>query len=117
MRYQPFHGVQDQDKLESLVASMAANGWVGDPIVVDGEDALTGSHRLAAAEIVNDRWEAGDDVQFVEIETVDLDEVFAEAGIDLVQTMEAAPAGYDFYLEVVSVLPQSLRDAYGIDMH
>lgn len=55
---QPPHEVQDEEKVEQLAASMreAADGWVGRPLVVWRAhgvcQALTGSHRLAAARLV-----------------------------------------------------------------
>ena len=50
----PFHEVRDQEKLEALAQSMKENGWQGRNIVgfyIGGEfRAITGSHRLPAAE-------------------------------------------------------------------
>lgn len=52
-RITPLHEVRDTEKLDSLVASMKKNGWQGRPILAydigDGLEALTGSHRIAAA--------------------------------------------------------------------
>ncbi len=50
------HGVTDTAKVEAIAESMRASGWMGNPILVDDEDsnepkALTGTHRLAAAEL------------------------------------------------------------------
>lgn len=50
------HEVTDTTKVEAIAGSMRANGWIGRPILVDDEDsnepkALTGTHRLAAAEL------------------------------------------------------------------
>lgn len=52
----PLHEVTDEAKVEAIVESMRANGWIGRPILVDDEDAnemraFTGTHRLAAAEL------------------------------------------------------------------
>ena len=50
----PLHEVRDEEKLNNLIESMKENGWTGRPIVVlDIGDiqALTGSHRYAAAKI------------------------------------------------------------------
>lgn len=51
---EPPHEVREAEKLAVLVASMQATGWTGRPLLVialDGyHQALTGSHRLAAAE-------------------------------------------------------------------
>ena len=50
----PLHEVRDQQKYLDIMQSMESNGWQGRPIlVVDCGDcfhALTGSHRIAAAE-------------------------------------------------------------------
>ncbi len=57
---EPPHEVKDEAKLADLIASMRAadTGWVGRPLVVFGVpgsyQAITGSHRLAAArEVMN----------------------------------------------------------------
>jgi len=50
---EPPHGVRDIAKKEKLTENMEKNGWVGRPILVfdagRGNEALTGSHRIAAA--------------------------------------------------------------------
>ena len=52
-KIEPPHGVENQNKLDSLVKSMESEGWVGRPILYydigRGPEALTGSHRIAAA--------------------------------------------------------------------
>jgi hypothetical protein len=52
-KIKPFNAVEDVEKLNSLAASMQKNGWQGRPILAydigDGLEALTGSHRIAAA--------------------------------------------------------------------
>lgn len=49
----PPHEVEDEEKLAMLIDSMSKNGWVGNPIAAYnsfcGIQALTGSHRIAAA--------------------------------------------------------------------
>ena len=49
----PPHEIRDYEKLKTLTASMKANGWQHRPILVynvgRGNEALTGSHRIAAA--------------------------------------------------------------------
>lgn len=53
----PLHEVRDESKLAALVDAMETSGWVGRPLLVVDEGggdyvALTGSHRLAAAQAV-----------------------------------------------------------------
>ena len=66
------HEVDNTAKVERLVASMEANGWVGNPILVDDEDsnepfAFTGTHRIEAARI------AGIDVPTYSLESAGVD--------------------------------------------
>lgn len=48
------HEVRDAEKLETLTGSMREAGWTGRPLIVveiaEWYQAITGSHRLAAAE-------------------------------------------------------------------
>jgi ParB-like nuclease family protein len=57
MKIIPVHEARNTEKLAGLISSMQADGWAGRPILAlrldNGEVlALTGSHRLAAAEQV-----------------------------------------------------------------
>lgn len=112
--YQPYHEVRDLMKLTALVESMAKDGWVGGPIVIQGEQAITGSHRLAAAALVMDRWERDEDVVEVHVETVEFRDLFEDAGLDLDEV--ARDANYDM-TEIVNALPASVKAEYGIDLH
>lgn len=117
----PYHGIRDAAKLDELVASMAANGWVGAPIVTDGEyEALTGSHRIVAAERVNDRWEMGEAVQHIDVPTIDIREVWTEAG--MTESIDEYLT-YD-YCDEYAVICQMIREQapavaeyYGLDIH
>lgn len=44
----------DSTKVSGLVDSMLNNGWVGAPILVYGESLITGSHRLAALNVIEE---------------------------------------------------------------
>jgi ParB-like nuclease domain len=50
----PAHEVREAGKMAALTASMEQDGWQGRPLLVieymDGYQAITGSHRIAAAE-------------------------------------------------------------------
>jgi ParB-like chromosome segregation protein Spo0J len=60
MRLTQPHEMTDPAKVASLAADMTANGWTGRPVLASASgQALTGSHRIAAAEI------AGIEVPFV----------------------------------------------------
>ena len=45
----PPHKVDDARKMHALSTSLQTSGWLGPPIIVIGKQALTGTHRLAAA--------------------------------------------------------------------
>lgn len=108
--YETVHEVDDPAKLRKLVASMRKRGWIGAPLVLWDDILLTGTHRYAAARRVG-----------IEVPTIDVTEVFAEAGLDF----EAIHADYDsptidewFYVvAILDQLPWDIRDKYGIDAH
>jgi ParB-like chromosome segregation protein Spo0J len=54
-RIQPLHAINDEAKLAAIASSMRASGWQGRALLVydcgDHYEALTGSHRFAAAEL------------------------------------------------------------------
>ena len=110
---EPLHEVRDADKLAELVASMEADGWTGTPVVVAGLGngvvrALTGSHRLQAAQ------DAGID----EVPVVSIEDLCAESGIDWDELLDEF--GGDLFEAgryVCGELPRSVTEAYGLDLH
>ena len=115
----PYHEVRDAAKVETIAESMMQNGWIGAPIVTDGEyQALTGAHRLAAVSVVNGRYETFEsDRKIDEIPTIDIRDIWAEAGmaesIDAYLTYEAC----DEYITIVGMLPTAICEEYGLDIH
>ena len=108
----PLHSVTDRDKVTAIRASLEQNGWVGAPLVIDGDQLLTGVHRYAAAQSL--------DWRDAEIPTVELADLFAEAGLD----MAACHAEWGYptsdepaFVNFVEMLPLAMRVAYGIDLH
>lgn len=107
----PYHEVRDPNKVQALAESMERNGWTGPPIVVDGEQALTGVHRIAA-------WRSLGRPDY-EIPTIELSEVFAEAGLDMAECHAAwgCPTIDDpAFAQFINELPRSVREKYGIDI-
>ena len=68
----------DTDKVNDLADSMIENGWVGCPILVYGEELLTGSHRLAALREVERRYLTGEIDEVPEVLTCDIAEDVTE---------------------------------------
>lgn len=68
----------DTDKVNALADSMIENGWVGCPILVYGEELLTGSHRLAALREVERRYLTGEIDEVPEVLTCDIAEDVTE---------------------------------------
>ena len=68
----------DTDKVNDLADSMIENGWVGCPILVYGEELLTGSHRLAALHEVERRYLTGKIDEVPEVLTCDIAEDVTE---------------------------------------
>ena len=81
---QPLHDAYEADKLDRLADDMRQRGWVGRPILaIDCDDylqAITGSHRIRAAEL------AGIDVEICEISQPAFDGEDYETG-DLYDTL------------------------------
>ncbi len=102
----PLHAVADQAKVEGIAASLESNGWQGAPLVVDGENLLTGVHRYAAAQSLD--W-----VDY-EIPTIEISDIFAANGLDWAQMMEEENGDLEY---VLRQLPQAVLDKYGIDIH
>lgn len=107
----PYHGVHDAAHLATLVASMEANGYVGTPVVVTDEDAnqaLTGSHRIAAANKVG-----------ILVDTIPVADIFEEASLDFSEIFaeeEEDNIGETRWVEILQHLPGEIRAKYGIDL-
>ncbi len=106
------HEVRDEAKVSTLMTSIERDGWVGAALVVwDDSYLITGTHRYAAAcrlGIEN------------EIPTIEIADVFAEAGLDFeaLHFEHGSPAFGDTDLvELMGALPTDIREQYGIDLH
>lgn len=75
MRIQPPHLPTDEKKLAEMVYILETGGSLP-PVLVNGEQAYSGSHRIAA-------WEAMEmDVEFVELDDDGYVAVMTELGLD-----------------------------------
>jgi len=111
----PYHDVDDAAKVDALAASMKANGWVGPPLVAWYSCLITGVHRFAAVEKLEQEGIFIDiptvDIRdLAEIEGKDFDAICTEEGCDGIDS----PALIYVLDRVVS---QQMRDEYGIDVH
>lgn len=50
----------EETKVNDLVSSMLENGWQGAPVLVYGEELLTGSHRITALRKIVDMCDDGE---------------------------------------------------------
>ncbi len=104
MDYAVWHGVIDVEKLNGLIGSMIGSGWVGSPLVADGDQLLTGSHRYVAAEIAG-----------VDVPVVDIREIVADWDALIEET------GYGYEVAVAHVCTYSIGAAIksdnGLDIH
>jgi hypothetical protein len=103
-----WHEPENTEKINDIARSMMDNGWIGTPVVVWGEQAYTGAHRIAAAEIAE-----------VEVPTICLTELFDEAGLDMDEAlwMYGHPTADDVQMAmVIGQLPANIIDKYGIDI-
>lgn len=107
----PYHEPRDPQKVAALAASMERDGWVGPPVVVDGPQALTGSHRIAA-------WRSLGRPDY-EIPTIQLSDLFAAAGLDMQECHEfwGRPTIDDCsFRQFIEELPRAIREQYGLDI-
>ena len=97
-------------RLRERGRSLESSGWTGSPLVVHGDEVLNWNDDFDAARIVGleDMVPQGT-----------LQEVFAEAGMDMPQI--ASPEGEEegasereFYEDYLRSLPEHIRDKYGI---
>jgi hypothetical protein len=104
------HEITDQKHFEELRDSMEQNGWQGMPLVKWGDECLmTGSHRYPAAKALD--W-----VDY-EIPMIDLEDVFAEAGLDFAELHEMfrCPTWDEIWGSgLLYELPNEIREKYGI---
>lgn len=119
-RIQPYHDVEDEEKYHSLVESMTDVGWQGPSVVVlPGVDhgwgpgdprAITGSHRIAAAQFTN-----------TEVPVVYIDTLLAQVGTSLAELAEEYGDDSDDSIEVVVRLdyhlPAEVVEHFGLDAH
>lgn len=95
----------DDNKVKAIAESIKVNGWVGAPMVVWGDFIITGNHRYAACQMVD-----------YEPETITLEEVFEEDGLDF----GAAHAAADFCTpdwaldQLLMQLSDEIVEKYGI---
>lgn len=103
--YTTYHEVRDQAKLAELICSMERHGWQGAPLVADGDQLLTGSHRYPAA------LAAGITPEVVDIRDIcpEWDAIHADEGSPIIGEIE--------YVWALERIPAAVREAYGIDIH
>ncbi|EWM19797.1 hypothetical protein KUTG_10101 [Kutzneria sp. 744] len=110
------NSVVDRDKYAALMSDMAERGWQGPPLLVDGENAFTGSHRIAA---VSDLWNR--ERITVEIPYVQVADLCAEFDIDFDALVEDWVAGSGDMLDLsdrlTELLPAEVVAYLGMDLH
>ena len=106
---QTLHDVRSLSKIEELTESMERNGWLGAPLVADGERLVTGAHRHWAWTRALGRGE-------YEIPVIDVRDVFAEAGLDYDSLAADADDWYVRLVEAVAQLPAEIAEKYGMDV-
>lgn len=101
----PYHNAEDQVKLTSIKESMLESGWIGCPLVADGEQLLTGAHRYQAAK------ELG-----LDIPVIDIRDIFKP--YEALMEEEGNPdfSSRDF-VYVIGKIPNDIKGVYGIDIH
>lgn len=96
-----------QTRIRELAEALAEDGWEWSPLVVHGDEVLGGLDHYEAA-----RYLGIDDG----VPRVTLEEVFAEAGLDMpdIATPDAEDPHGEFYEDYLRELPRHIRDKYEI---
>ena len=100
------HVAPDAERVAELVESMSVDGWIGAPVLTYGDYALTGTHRLAAAE------EAG-----VDVPALDLCDMIEDADAAIMAIMDAT--SWDSIIAAAYLMGLVLgddADNYGLDI-
>ena len=108
----PLHEVRDAEKLAGLMDSMTASGWVGAPVVVDGDWAITGAHRIAAAMRLWNHERI--DIPIPRVEISDLCAVY---GLDWAAHVEDSGDWYEAIRTIAERLPAVVVEYLGLDAH
>lgn len=96
----------NEHKVEKIKASMEQNGWQGASIVVWGDTLITGNHRYAACNALD-----------VEPETITLEEIFEEDGLNFDECHEKSgypTANEIFSSDLLHFLSDEIIEKYGI---
>ncbi len=105
----PVSGESEPDgRVRELAEEMRKMGWQGSPLVVNGDQVLSGEERYEAA-----RFLGRED----EVPTISLEELFAEAGMDLpeISTPDGhGDPGREFFEDYLRDLPEHIRDKYSL---
>lgn len=110
--YEPPPAAESQATVANLSASMRRDGWLGAPLVADGDQLITGSHRHAAWLDIHG---ADDDIP-----TIPLRDVFAEDDLDFDAEWAASGnpvLGDQEFVALLELLSATTREKYGIDLH
>lgn len=106
----PLNAAHDTTRLDTLTASLAERGWVGPPVVAVGEQALTGSHRLWAADRL---WYEDIEIRVPRVQVADLCELY---GVDWYAVRDENADDIDAAVAVAEMLPAGVRDYLGMDI-
>jgi hypothetical protein len=106
-QYAPRHDVYDPAKRDQIAEHMSLHGWQGAPVVADTAtaQAITGSHRVAAAGIAD-----------IEIPVVDVFDLADATGIDLYDLIDTYGGLEDALPRFCAEVPAAIREAYGLDI-
>lgn len=93
IRNLPLVNEVDESKVQALVESMLANGWQGAPILYVADTGLvTGSHRLAALQRLEEMQADADDARFDRISEI----LSSPVALDVSDIVNAFCAEYDY---------------------
>ena len=103
------HEVRDTKKVKRIAKSIEENGWIGAPMVADGDLLITGVHRYAALRQLDLEHELADHIidirGLVEDYDARIEEMMTEDDMEWYEAMKA----------IVAELDEDTQTEYGLD--
>ena len=102
------HEVTDNEKVRKIAKSIGANGWVGAPMVTDGDLLITGVHRYAALRQI-------DCEDMLYDVTIPIQDIIEDYDAQIEERMDDGDEWYEAMKATVAGLDTSTREYYGLD--
>jgi len=103
------HEVRDTAKVERIAKSIEENGWIGAPMVADGDQLITGVHRYAALRQLDLEHELAE-------HTIDIRDLVEDYDAKIEEMMtEDEMEWYEALVTIIGEMDTETAEQYGMD--